>query len=149
MPTGVYLGDLWYKIWGEQFGLERGDCDDAVSLNEGVRLTGVTIRKSGGLLGSLSGLLSNSSKGAGKYTLTFHVTETEDGVTKHIDAPVDADLIGGQLVIKNDKGSTSITVTQQPGQPVRLSGTGVIINFDKVSHAQMYLIIDISVTKKS
>ena len=30
-----------------------------------------------------------------------------------------------------------------------LSGTAVIINFDQISHAQMYLIIDISVTKKN
>ncbi len=148
-PTGVYLGDLWYKIWGEQFGLSRGDCDDAVSLNEGVRITGMTIRKSGGLIGSLSGLIGKSSGGGGKYTLIFHMTETEDGVTKNIDAPVDAEYTGGRLVIKNDHGSTSITVTQEAGKPVRLSGTGVIINFDKVSHAQMYLIIDISATKKS
>ena len=77
------------------------------------------------------------------------MTETEDGVTKNIDAPVDAEFTGGQLVIKNDKGSTSITVTQEAGKPVRLSGTAVIINFDQISHAQMYLIIDISVTKKN
>ncbi|MBQ3706634.1 MAG: zinc ribbon domain-containing protein [Clostridia bacterium] len=149
-PTGVYLGDLWYKIWGEQFGLKRGDCDDAVSLNEGVYLTGVTIRKAGSLLsGGLGGLIGKGSGDGSKYTLTFHVTETEDGVTKTIDAPVDAEFTGGKLVIKNDNGTTAISVIQEQGRPTRLTGTGVIINFDKVSHAQMYLIIDISVEKKS
>ena len=38
---------------------------------------------------------------------------------------------------------------QEPGKPVRLEGTGVIINFDQVKEAfmQMYLIISISAQK--
>ena len=133
-PTGIYLGDLWYKVWGEPLGLSKGDCDDSVSVSEGLRMTGVTIKK--------SGILNND-----KYKLTFHM---KDGDGDSIDAPVDAVLQNGKLVIKNDNGTTSISVIQEAGKPVRLEGSGVIINYDQTAQAfmQMYLIIDISAQRQ-
>ena len=134
-PTGFYLGDLWYKVWGEKLGLSREDCADSVSMSENMRITGVTVAK--------GGLLSG-----GKYKLTFHMLDTEEDTALNV--PVDAEFRGGKLIIKNDKGTTSISVIQESGKPTRLEGTGVIINFDKTAqaYAQMYLIIDISVQKR-
>ncbi|MBR5366622.1 MAG: zinc ribbon domain-containing protein [Clostridia bacterium] len=133
-PTGVYLGDLWYKVWGEQFGLSRETCDDSVSIDEGVRITGVKVEKSGGILSS------------GKYKLIFHITD-ENG--KKVETPVNADYKGGQFVIKNDKGTTAITVIQEAGKPTRLTGTGVVLNFNQTEggYSQIYWIIDIDASK--
>ena len=134
-PTGFYLGDLWYKVWGEKLGLSREDCADSVSMSGNLRITGVTVAK--------GGLLSG-----GKYKLTFHMLDTEEDTALNV--PVDAEFTGGKLVIKNDKGTTSISVIQESGKPTRLEGTGVIINFDQTAqaYAQMYLIVDISVQKR-
>ena len=133
-PTGVYLGDLWYKVWGEQFGLSREDCDDSVSMSDGLSITGLTIEKGGILSG-------------GKYKLSFHMV---DGEGDKVTAKVDAAYKNGELVIKNDKGTTSIRVIREPGKPIRLAGTGVVINFDQVRQAflQMYLIVSIDAVKQ-